>query len=240
MARAFAAVAFVALLALTALSSACGGGGGATIDIRDFDTARFTVSQTTTSGGQVDRLTGAGVIDNRRQALSLTYEDGQGRLTVAIGRTVYTYDEEQQRWASYTQPTDGQVGFWRPYWPQFWRDAVQIQNLGGESLPTAETTRYLLTFDPETVRKRLQSPDAAEQMQVRQAEVEVWVDEESRYAVRMTLRLELSYGTTTAGTEITSDFSDFGTEAPIEAPEVASPTPTEPAPTEAAPTPGGS
>ena len=238
MAKGLAAVAFLALLALLTVSPACDGGGGPAIDIKDFDTARFTVSQTTTSGGQVGRLTGEGVIDNRRQALSLTYENEQGRPTVAIGRTVYIYDEEGQRWASYTEPTDGQVGFGRPYWPQFWRDAVQIQNLGGESLPTAETTRYLLTFDPERVRKRLQSPDAADELQVLQAEVEVWVDVESQYAVQLTFRLELSYGTTSAATEITSNFSDFGTEVQIEAPEVTTPTPapTEPAPTEQAPT----
>jgi len=52
------------------------------------------------------------------------------------------------------------------------------------------------------------------------------VENESRYAVQLTFRLELAFGANTTKLEIDSTFSDFGTEVEIEAPaEVASPTP---------------
>jgi hypothetical protein len=53
--------------------------------------------------------------------------------------------------------------------------------------------------------------------------VEVWVDNDSRYAVQLTFRLELAYGDQSVRIEITSDFSDFGTEVEIEAPAVGTP-----------------
>jgi hypothetical protein len=242
MARAFAAVAIFVLLPLLALGSACGGGGGATIDIRDFDTARFTISQTTTSDGDVAQLVGTGVIDNRRQALSVTLEGESSPVTIAIGPTVYTYNEDSQSWEAFTEQPDGQVGFGRPYWPQFWRDAVKIQNLGGESRPSGEATRYLLTYDPDKVQKRLQlSAGGTEETQLVRAEVEVWVDQATRYAVELTFRLELAPGAQTTKIEVTSTFSDFGTEVQIEAPQLTSATPaaTESAPTEPSPTPAG-
>ena len=196
------------------------------IDIKDFDTARFTMKQTSTSGEQASELIGEGVIDNRKQALSVTYEGGPGGQIIAIGRTIYSYNEEDQSWVSVTEPTDGQVGFGRPYWPKFWLDAVQVEDLGGQSLQGGETTGYRLSFDLEKVGKRLQAPEATEPLDVRQAEVEVWVDVDSRYAVQLTFRLEIAFGANSTKLEITSNFSDFGTEVDIEAPaEVASPTP---------------
>jgi len=227
MAKGLAAVAFLALLVLLALSLACDGGGGRgpAIDIKDFDTARFTMTQTSTSGEDTSQLSGEGVIDNRKQALSVTYEGAAGGTIIAVGRTIYSYSEDGQRWTSVTEPVDGQVGFGRPYWPQFWLDAAQIEELGGQSLQGGETTGYLLNFDLEKVGKRLQAPESTEPLDVRQAEVEVWVDQDTRYAVQLTFRLELAFGANSTKLEITSSFSDFGTEVQIEAPELASPTP---------------
>ena len=254
MAKALAAAAFFALLVLLALSAACDGGGGddgeppatatatvaataaatptttpggasASIDIKDFDTARFTTTQTSTTGGSTSELSGEGVVDNRQQALSVTYEGAAGGTIIAVGRTIYSYNEDGQRWTSVTEPVDGQVGFGRPYWPKFWLDAAQIEDLGGQSLQGGETTGYRLNFDLEKVGKRLQAPEATEPLDVLQAEVEVWVDEDSRYAVQLTFRLELDLGGSSTRIEITSNFSDFGTEVEIEAPEAASPTP---------------
>ena len=231
MGKGFAAAGFLVFL-LLAVSPACGGGGPA-IDIKDFDTARFTISQTTTSDGSVDQLAGEGVIDNRQQALSVTMEGETSPASIAIGPTVYTWDESAQRWTAFTEQPDGQVGFGRPYWPQFWRDAVKIQNLGTESRPSGETNRYLVTFDPEMVKKRLQlGADGVAGADVLRAEVEVWVDKDSRYAVELTFRLELAPGAQTTKIEVTSSFSDFGIEVQMEAPEVTTPTP---APTELAP-----
>jgi hypothetical protein len=246
MAKGLAAVAFLALLILLALSAACDGGGGdggLDVDIKDFDTARFTMTQTSTSGEESSQLSGQGVIDNRKQALSVTYEGGPGGQIVAIGRTIYTLSEGADQWTSVEEPVDGQVGFGRPYWPKFWLDAVQIEELGGQSLQGGETSGYRLPFDLEEVGKRLQAPEATEPLDVRQAEVEVWVDQDTRYAVQLTFRLELAFGANSTKLEITSNFSDFGTDVQIEAPEAASPTPgpTEPLPTgaTATPAPGG-
>ena len=228
MVKGLAAAAFFVLLALLAVSTACGGGGGPNIDIKDFDTARFTMTETSTSGGNTRQLNAEGMIDYRQHALSLTYEGGPGSQVIAIGRTLYTYSEGEQHWVSATEPTDGQVGFGRPYWPQFWLDAVQTEELGGQSLQGGETTGYRLTFDREMVRNRLQAPEAAEQLDVRQAEVEVWVDDESRYAVQFTFRLELAFGGQSTRIEVTSTFSDYGAEVQIQAPEGATPTPGSP------------
>ena len=258
MARLVAGAVSFALLVLLAVSAGCDGGGepsttatstavetvestaagtasstattavGA-IDIKDFDSARFTMTQTSTTGGETSQITGEGVIDNRQTALSVTYVGGVSGQVIAIGRTIYSYDEGDQRWTSVEEPVDGQVGFGRPYWPQFWLDAVQIEELGGQSLQGAETSGYRLTFDLEKVRKRLQAPEAPEPLDVRQAEVEVWVDDGSHYAVQLTFRLELAFGGSSTKLEIVSNFSDFGTEVQIQAPEVASPTPS-PAP----------
>jgi hypothetical protein len=199
MVKGLAAAIFFALLGLLAFSAACGGGGdggGPAIDIKDFDTARFTMTQTSTTGEKSSELAGEGFIDNRKQALSVTYQGGPG-------------------------------GFGRPYWPKFWLDAVQVEELGGQSLQGGETTGYRLSFDLDKVAKRLRASEATEPLDVRQAEVEVWVQNESRYAVQLTFRLELAFGTNSTKLEITSDFSDFGTEVDIEAPaEVATPTPT--------------
>jgi hypothetical protein len=242
MAKGVAAAIFFALLVLLAVSLACGGGGEspaataastpttasgvlALIDIKDFDTARFTTTQTSTTGENTSQLSGEGVVDNRQQALSVTYEGGEGGQLIAIGRTVYIYSEGEQRWTSVTEPTDGQIGFGRPYWPQFWLDAVDVEELGGRSQEGAEITGYRLTFDLEKVGKRLQA-EAAEPRDVRQAEVEVWVDNDSRYATQLILRLEVAFGDQATRIEITSDFSDFGAEVQIEAPVVATPTPT--------------
>jgi hypothetical protein len=87
-----------ALLALLALSLACGGGGGGSlaIDIKDFDTARFIMTQTTTTDGDAGQLAGEGVIDNRQQALSVTYQGEPGGRIIAIGRTIYSYSENEQ------------------------------------------------------------------------------------------------------------------------------------------------
>jgi hypothetical protein len=224
MAKTLAVAVSLLSLALLAMSAACGGGGGggSAIDIKDFDTARFTMSQTT-SDGDVAHLAGEGVVDNRQQALSVTLQGETSPGTIGIGRTVYSYNGSDDLWETFTEPADGPVGFGRPYWPQFWRDAVQIQNLGGESLPIAETTHYLLTFDPEKVKEWLQLAEAG--VDVVRAEVEVWVDEESRYAVQLIFRLELTPGAATTKVEVTSVFSDFGTEVQIQAPEVATPTP---------------
>ena len=231
MARGLAAATSLALLGLVALSAACDGGddgGGPAIDIRDFDTARFTMTQTSTTGEESGQFTGDGLIDNRKQALSVTYEGGPGGQITAIGRTVYTLSEGESQWTSVEETTDGQVGFGRPYWPKFWLDAVQVEGLGGRSLQGGETTGYRLSFDLEKVAKRLSSSEASEPLDVRQAEVEVWVGNESRYAVQLTFRLELAFGANSTKLEITSDFSDFGTEVDIEAPtEVATPTPTQ-------------
>jgi len=245
MARGLAPAASFALVVLLALSAACDGGGGepsttttatvaatavatptttpggvsTSIDIKDFDTARFTTTQTSTTGGNTSELSGEGVIDNRQQALSVTYEGTAGDTVIAIGRTIYSYNADEQRWTSVEEPVDGQVGFGRPYWPKFWLDAVQVEELGGQSLQGARTTGYRLTFDLEKVAERLGITE------VRQAEVEVWVDEDSRYAVQLTFRLELDLGGGSTKLEIVSNFSDFGTEVEIEAPEVATPTP---------------
>jgi hypothetical protein len=227
MARVLAVAVSLLSLALLALSPACGGGGSSAIDIKDFDTARFTISQTT-SDGDVAHLAGEGVVDNRQQALSVTLEGETSPGTIGIGRTVYSYNQNDQLWETFTEPSDGPVGFGRPYWPQFWRDAVQIQNLGGESLPSAETTHYLLTFDPEKVKEWLQLAEAGGEgvaVDVVRAEVEVWVDEDSRYAVQLIFRLELTPGAATTKVEVTSVLSGFGTEVQIEAPEVVTPTP---------------
>jgi hypothetical protein len=242
MARAFAAIAFLSLQAFLVLTSACGGGestptasptsapatavastatpGGAStsIDIKDFDTARFTTTQRSTTGENISELSGEGVIDNRKQALSLTYAGEAGGQVIAIGRTIYTLAAGGTQWISIEEPVDGQVGFGRPYWPQFWLDAAQIEDLGGQSLQGAETTGYRVLFDLEEVAKRLG-------VEVAQAEAEVWVDNDSRYALQLTFLLELNLGGGTSRIEITSDFSDFGTDVEIEAPEVASPTP---------------
>ena len=256
MARGLAGAASFALLVLLALSAGCDGGGepsttatttavetvestaagtasstatttAGAIDIKDFDTARFSMTQTSTTGGESSEITGEGVIDNRQTALSLTYVGGVTGQVIAIGRTIYSYNEGDQRWASVEEPVDGQVGFGRPYWPQFWLDAVQIEELGGQSLQGAETSGYRLTFDLEKVAKRLQlGTGGGEQTEgITQAEVEVWVDNDSRYAVELTFRLELAIGGGSTKLEIVSNFSDFGTEVEIEAPEVASPTP---------------
>ena len=176
MARGLAAATSLALLGLVALSAACDGGddgGGPAIDIRDFDTARFTMTQTSTSGEESSQFTGEGLIDNRKQALSVTYEGGPGGQITAIGRTVYTLSEGESQWTSVEETTDGQVGFGRPYWPKFWLDAVQVEGLGGRSLQGGETTGYRLSFDLEKVAKRLSSSEASEPLDVRQAEVEV-------------------------------------------------------------------
>jgi hypothetical protein len=155
----------------------------------------------------------------------VTYQGGPGGQNIAIGRTIYTLSEGADHWTSVEEPVDGQVGFGRPYWPKFWLDAVQVEELGGQSLQGGETTGYRLTFDLEEVGEGLQAPEATEPLDVRQAEVEVWVDEDSRYAVQLIFRLELAFGANSTKLEITSDFSDFDTEVEIEAPEVASPTP---------------
>jgi hypothetical protein len=229
--RTFAAAAGFALLVLLAVSVACGGGGGPAIDIKDFDTARFTMTQTSTSSGDTSQLTGEGVIDNRQQALSVTYQGGPGGEDIAIGRTTYSYDEGEQRWVSYTEPVDGQVGFGRPYWPQFWRDAVDVvplEEINPEGQEDSAITGYRLTFDREKVAKRLEATETSEPqpLDVRQAEVEVWVDKDTRYAVQLTFRLEVAFGESSTNLEITSTFSDYGTEVQIEAPaEVATPTP---------------
>jgi hypothetical protein len=225
-AKGLAAAAFLALLGLLTASLACGDGdGGPVVDIKDFDTARFTMTQTSTTGEDSSQLSGQGVIDNRIQALSVTYEGGPGGQIIAIGRTIYTLSEGADQWTSVEEPVDGQVGFGRPYWPKFWLDAVQIEDLGGQSLQGGETTGYRLSFDLEKVGKRLQASEATEPLDVRQAEVEVWVDRDTRYAVQLIFRLELAFGVNTTKLEITSDFSDYGTEVQIEAPEVATPTP---------------
>lgn len=230
MGKGSAAGTLFALLALLALFAACdgGGGGGPDIDIKDFDTARFTMTQTSTTGEERSQFTGQGVIDNRKQALSVTYEGGPGGRNIAIGRTVYTLSEGESQWTSVEEPADGQVGFGRPYWPKFWLEAVQVEELGGQSLQGAETVGYRLLFDLEKVGKRLQAPGATEPVDVRQAEVEVWVDVDTRYAVQLTFRLELAFGANTTKLEITSNFFDFGTKVEIEAPEVPSPTPAGP------------
>ena len=244
MAKGLSVAVSLVFVALLALSAGCGGDGGepsatatatvaatlastpttaggvsTSIDIKDFDTVRFTTTQTSTTGENTSQLSGEGVIDNRQQALSATYAGAAGGEIIAIGRTIYTYSEAQQRWASVTQAADGQVGFGRPYWPQFWLDAVDVEELGGQSLQGGETTGYRLTFDREKVGEHLQSD-------VRQAEVEVWVDNDSRYAVRLIFRLELALGDQSTRIESTSDFSDFGADVQIEAPDVATPSPT--------------
>jgi len=231
MPKGLAAAAFLALLVLLSLAAACDGGdgGGPAIDIKDFDTARFSMTQTSTSGEESSQLSGQGVIDNHKQALSVTYEGGPGGQIIAIGRTIYTLSEGADQWTSVEEPVDGQVGFGRPYWPKFWLDAVQVEELGGQSLQGGETDGYRLTFDLEKVGKRLQAPEATEPLDVRQAEVEVWVDRDTRYGVQLTFRLELAFGANTTKLEIDSNFSDFGTEVEIEAPaEVATPTPAGP------------
>ena len=229
MPKGLAAVGFLALLLVLSLSAACDGGdgdGGLNAGIKDFDTARFTMTQTSTTGEDSSQLSGQGVIDNRKQALSVTYEGGPGGQIIAIGRTIYTLSEGADQWTSVEEPVDGQVGFGRPYWPKFWLDAVQIEDLGDQSLQGGETTGYRLTFDLEKVGKRLQASEATEPLDVRQAEVEVWVDRDTRFAVQLTFRLELAFGANTTKLEITSTFSDFDTEVEIEAPaEVATPTP---------------
>ncbi len=213
-------------LVLLAVAAACGDGGSgqasptpggtpaatpagqgndmsASIDVRDFDTAHLTMSQTTTTNGDVATVAGEGVIDNRRQALSVTLQGGQNPETIAVGPKIYAYNDNEQRWVSYTEPSGGQVGFGRPYWPQFWQDAIQIQNLGGQSLPTAETTHYLLTYDLAKVTQWLAAgaSSGSEAVDVTQAEVEVWVDESSRYAVKLVFRLELTYASGTTKIE---------------------------------------
>jgi hypothetical protein len=224
MAKTLAVAVSLLALALLAVSPACGGGGPA-IDIRDFDTARFAISQTTTSDGDEAQLVGEGVIDNRQLALSVTLQGESSPTTIAVGPTVYSYNETDQRWEAFTEQPDGQVGFGRPYWPQFWRDAVEIRNLGGESRPSGETTHYLLTFDPDRVQRRLQlGAGGTEELHLLRAEVEVYVEQASRYAVELTFRLELAPGAQTTKIEVTSVFSDFGTEVQIQAPEVVTPT----------------
>ena len=213
----------LALLLLLTVFAACGGGGGPAVDIKDFDTARFTTTQTSTVGQDVNQLAGEGVIDNRKQALSVTYQGESGGEIIAIGRTIYTYNQDEQRWTSVTEPTDGQVGFGRPYWPKFWLDAVQTEELGQQTLLGAETTGYRLLFDLEKVGRRL-AVEGTNPVNVSQAEVEVWVDNSSRYAVQLTFRLELASGSHSTKLEITSTFSDFGAAVDIEVP-VASPTP---------------
>ena len=210
------------LLLVTAFA-ACGGGDGQTIDIRDFDTARMTTTQTSTVNENVSQLTGEGVIDNRKQALSVTYQGESGGQIIAIGRTIYTYNKNEQRWTSVIEPTDGQVGFGRPYWPKFWLDAVQTEDLGHQILLGTETTGYRLLFDLQEVGRRLSS-GGTNPVDVSQAEVEVWVDNNSRYAVQLTFRMELTSGSQSTKLEITSAFSDFGAAVDIEVP-VASPTP---------------
>ena len=233
MAKGLAAGAFLALLVLLALSAACdgGGGGGPAIDIKDFDTARFSMTQTSTSGEESSQLSGQGVIDNRKQALSVTYEGGPGGQIIAIGRTIYTLSEGADQWTSVEEPVDGQVGFGRPYWPRFWLDAVEVvplEEVGPVGQESSEITGYQLSFDLEKVGRRLQAAEATEPLDVRQAEVEVWVDRDTRYAVQLIFRLELAFGANSTKLEITSNFSDFGTEVEIEAPaEVATPTPAE-------------
>ena len=227
MAKALVGAVFLLSLALLALSPACGGGGPG-IDIKDFNTARFTLSQTTSSDGDEIQLVGEGVIDNRQQALSVTLEGETSPGTIGVGRTVYSYNQTDQLWDAYTESGGGPVGFGRPYWPQFWRDAVQVQNLGGESLPSAETTHYLLTFDPEKVKEWLQLAESGGEgvaVDVVRAEVEVWVAEDSRYAVKLIFHLELTPGAGTTKVEVTSVFSDFGTEVQIKAPEGVTATP---------------
>ena len=229
MAKGLTAAIFFALLGLLALSTACGGdGGGPAIDIKDFDTARFTMTQTSTTGEKSSELAGEGLIDNRKQALSVTYQGEPGGQVIAIGRTIYTLSKGESQWTSVEEPIDGQVGFGRPYWPKFWLDAVQVEGLGGQSLQGGETTGYRLSFDLDKVGKRLQASGATEPLDVRQAEVEVWVENESRYAVQLTFRLELASGANSTKLEITSDFSDFGTAVDIEAPaDLATPAPTQ-------------
>ena len=228
-ARAFAAVAFFGLLGLVALAASCGGGDDAPdVDIKDFDTARFTMTEATSG------RSGEGVIDNRKQALSVVYSDGQ--QLIAIGRTEYRSGVD--RWVSFESPTDGRVGLGRPYWPEFWRDAVRVERveeLNPEGRESSEITGYLLTLDPDVVKRSfsyVQGPSG--EPEVRQAEVEVWVDKETRYVVRFTFRLEMPVGTTgTAKVELSSRFSDYGTEVQIEAPQ--GPVPTEAPPEETAP-----
>jgi hypothetical protein len=231
MTRRLVAATFFALLALLAISAACGGGSDtpATIDIKDFQTAHFTISQTSTLDGDIQELGGEGVIDTRQPAMRADYESG---LFIAIGRTIYQYSASQQRWLTLTYPDEGRIGFGWPYWPQFWLDAVDIDKLGGRTLEGVETTAYRVTFDPAMAGERLKAPDVTEPLDVRKAEVEVWVDNSSRYAVRMILRLEIVTADFTTQIEATSDFSDFDAEVEIVAPDIATPTP---AATEATP-----
>jgi hypothetical protein len=242
---------FFALLALLATSAACGGDDGgapsttgtptaaatatvdvsALIDIKDFETAHFIVNQTSITDGETSELGGEGVIDNRQEAMRADYEAGQ---FIAIGPTIYEYSRSQQRWLSFTDEREGRVGFGRPYWPQFWLDAVKIDKLGGRTLEGVEATAYRVTFDNGMAGERLKSPAATEPLDVRKAEVEVWVDNDSRYAVRMILRLEMVVSELSTQIEATSDLSDFDAEVQIVAPDIATPTP---AATGAAPTP---
>jgi hypothetical protein len=235
-------VTFFALLALLAISAACGDDGGgapsgtatgtvaatatvdlsALIDIKDFQTASFTVNQISTVDGETQELGGEGVIDNRQLAMRADYEAG---LFIAIGRTIYEYSNSQGRWLTATDAGEGRIGFGRPYWPEFWLDAVEIDELGGRTLEGVETTAYRVTFDPGMAGERLKPPGATVPLDVRKAEVEVWVDNNSRYAVRMIFRLELVVSELTTEIEATSDFSDFDAEVQIQAPELPTPTP---------------
>jgi hypothetical protein len=239
------AVIFPAVLVL-ALATSCGGGNdnGPDVDIKDFDTARFTMTRTV--GGQ--QTLGEGVIDNRKQALSVTYANGL--RYVGIGHT--SYSSVAGRWVTSTDAADSRAGLGRPYWPKFWRDAIDVAPLAEVSPEGVEREidGYLLTLDPNVVKKSL-SPELAgpggEEPEVRRAEVQVVVDKNTRYPVDFEFRLELAAGANSIEVQVISHFSDFGTEVDIQAPEGPAPTlfpptespVTEPAPTEPAELPQG-
>jgi hypothetical protein len=231
-----ATVAFLAVLGSLALAVACGGGDDSPdVDIKDFDTAAFTMTRTVR--GQ--QTSGEGVVDNRKQALSVTYANGL--QYVGIGHT--SYSSVAGRWVASTDAADSRAGLARPYWPEFWRDAVDIAQLAEAQGAEKEIDGYLLTLDPNAVKKNL-SPGltgpSGEEPEVRRAEVQVVVDSETRYVKEFEFRLEIALGGNSLEVEVSSKFSDYGTEVRIEPPEGPAPTaippaespPAEPLPTE--------
>ena len=167
------------------------------------------------------------MIDNRQQALSLTYEGGPGGHDIAIGRTIYTYDEggaaldkldRAGRWAGRLR-----AALLAPVLA-----GRRADRGAGRPVATTGGERPRLSADlrPREGGETPTGPGGCGATG-RAPGRGGGVGGRGARATRCSSPSAWSWPSAPRprGIEITSDFSDFGTEAQIEAPEVASPTP---------------
>ncbi len=219
------------------LLAACSAGRALPVEIRDFDTARFTLEHKVTAGGQEFTIHGEGTIDQRNGAIDITLSNGPPARIVAIGDEVYTYDALQGQWYSSPSAT------YREQEPLISSGALEellpgvteVQELGEETIGGRETTHYLLRLDPQRVREWFEKGPGAtfigEEVQEElwgtlRMEAELWIDNRTRYTVQETFTTELlpkAPAPLRGHMEMTWTFFDFDREVEIEPPEGAIP-----------------